>query len=207
MKAKAFKTIVITSPEIANTQSEIMHEGEAITELLRGGIDLVHLRKPFASEKHVEVLVECIPSDLRGRLSVHGCFDKALRLGIERCHINSRNPIAPEGVNLSKSCHSLQEVEQCAISGCYNYVTLSPIFDSISKKGYGAKFDLTSVELRNTLDFAANCGLEVIALGGVSPSRFSILRDAGFSGAALLGYVWKGEKTLRDIVDEVKSKI
>ena len=62
-------------------------------------------------------------------------------------------------------------------------MTLSPVFDSISKQGYRSAFDPDS--LRPWLE-----GKRVVALGGVTPERIPLLRDAGFSGAAMLGYFW-----------------
>ena len=54
---------------------------------------------------------------------------------------------------------------------------------SISKAGYTAAFSLD--ELRGKVD--SRC----IALGGVEPCRLSQVADAGFGGAALLGYIWR----------------
>lgn len=65
-------------------------------------------------------------------------------------------------------------------------MTLSPIFDSISKNGYRSAFDLDEIKDMIT-------GRHVTALGGVTPDAFPILREKGFSGAALLGYIWNGD--------------
>ncbi len=65
---------------------------------------------------------------------------------------------------------------------------LSPVFDSISKPGYGSRF--STEELRE----AAGKGLinaKVYALGGVDPSRFAELEALGFGGVALLGAAWQ----------------
>ncbi len=95
-------------------------------------------------------------------------------------HLNSRNPQAPAGFagTVSRSCHSLEESR-----GAADYVFISPVFDSISKAGYTAAFSLD--ELRGKVD--SRC----IALGGVEPCRLSQVADAGFGGAALLGYIWR----------------
>lgn len=68
----------------------------------------------------------------------------------------------------------------------YDYVTLSPIFDSISKSGYSKKFEVTEIADRIR-------GKRVIALGGVRPELFLTLRENDFFGAALLGYIWNGD--------------
>ena len=82
---------------------------------------------------------------------------------------------------LSCSCHSLAELE-CAPR--FRYVTLSPVYPSISKPGYDpqpfAGFLKGKMPAPN-----------VIALGGVTPETYPELREAGFAGAARLGDVWK----------------
>jgi thiamine-phosphate pyrophosphorylase len=69
-----------------------------------------------------------------------------------------------------------------------DYVTLSPIYNSISKPGYNSSFDLFDAQLLSALKRQ-----KVIALGGVTPDKFQQLHDAGFAGAALLGYVWRDD--------------
>lgn len=64
----------------------------------------------------------------------------------------------------------------------YDYVTLSPIFDSISKTGYHSGFDLDEVKC-----FLTAVDVNVIALGGVTEARLPRIREAGFYGAAMLG--------------------
>ena len=68
-----------------------------------------------------------------------------------------------------------------------NYMFLSPIFDSISKEGYGAAF---TPEMLN--DAAANKIIDnkVIALGGIDASHIQALKDWHFGGAAFLGDIW-----------------
>ena len=72
-------------------------------------------------------------------------------------------------------------MEELEFASDYDYVTLSPIFDSISKQGYKSAFKL--MELKNKIK-----GKKVVALGGVTPDKFSYLKSIGFKGAALLGY-------------------
>ena len=92
---------------------------------------------------------------------------------------------------VSRSCHSLEEASSPAA-----YRFLSPVFDSISKTGYRAAFDLGS--LRGKVDET------FVALGGVTPDRLPLLADIGFGGAAFLGYIWQGNpadnlKTIQNI--------
>lgn len=87
---------------------------------------------------------------------------------------------------ISRSCHSLEEVvkykEQCS------YVTLSPIFNSISKQGYCAAF--TQEELKRAKDLNV-VDQKVVALGGIDAENIAQIKELGFGGAAVLGTIWK----------------
>lgn len=171
-----FLKIVITPPV------DIENEAGKITQLLESGIDFVHIRKPDASVRDIRNLIEDIPYPLRKRLKLHGHFELLNDFSLGGAHLNTRCPIAPaSALNISKSCHNLKELESVSQ---FEYVTLSPIYDSISKQGYLSRFKPQNITTRIL-------GKRVIALGGVTPYKFSELRDAGFFGAAMLGCVWK----------------
>lgn len=164
------------------------HDGEAafISRLLAGGVDVVHLRKPGSAEAECAGLLEALSEDERARVVVHDHFGLAARYGLMGIHLNSRNPSVPEGFRgqLSRSCHSLEEVRRFKPE-C-GYVFLSPVFDSISKQGYSSAFSA------GDLHRAAASGIidsRVVALGGVTQERLPYLRSLGFGGAAMLGCV------------------
>lgn len=164
------------------------HDGEAafISRLLAGGVDVVHLRKPGSAESECAGLLEALSEDERARVVVHDHFGLAARYGLMGIHLNSRNPSVPEGFHgqLSRSCHSMEEVRRFKPE-C-GYVFLSPVFDSISKRGYVSAFSA------GDLNRAAASGIidsRVVALGGVTPERLPYLRSLGFGGAAMLGCV------------------
>ena len=73
----------------------------------------------------------------------------------------------------------------------YEYVFLSPIFDSISKKGYKSNFDLE--ELNPFLKQKKN----IVALGGINAKNIKIVKQAGFSGAAVIGAVWQSKNPVK----------
>ena len=148
--------------------------------LLQEGFDYVHIRKPDWTADQTAELIEAIPESLRSRLRLHDHFQLAQRYNLAGVHLNTRNPIAPAGVAKTQSCHSVEE-----LAGCdgFDYVTLSPIFDSISKSGYKARFAPDAL-------LKAKPAVPVVALGGVRPELFGVIRERGFNGAALLGYLW-----------------
>lgn len=175
-RMEKFLIIVITEPGHVN------REAEKISALLAAGVDYVHIRKPHWSLREVRNLIEDIPYSFRRRLKLHGHFGLLDDFNLGGAHLNSRCPSAPPTAKaLSRSCHTIAETASCK---GMEYVTLSPVFDSISKTGYKSAFDLKCLKTQI-------CAKNVIALGGVTPESIPVLRDTGFYGAAMLGYVWK----------------
>jgi thiamine-phosphate pyrophosphorylase len=138
---------------------------------------------------------------------LHDHFPLAAKYRLKGVHLNSRNPEANfkgeywSSCSISRSCHSLEEV--VANKDSCNYLTLSPIFDSISKEGYKAGFP------EEILTGAADKGIignKVVALGGISSSNIQSVKKLGFGGVAVLGTVWN-RATLEDAIMELGSLI
>lgn len=172
--ASDFFLYVITAPE------PVPGEADIINRLLRSGaVRWVGIRRPDASDAEVAALVESVDPNLRSCLRMHDRHQLGLSLGVTAVHLNRRCPEAPAGAtSVSASCHSIEE-----IPAGLEFVTLSPVFDSISKPGYLAHSSFLEAGVSGTPSPA-------VALGGVTPDYFDTLRRAGFAGAALLGYIW-----------------
>ncbi len=161
-------------------------EAGAIEACLARGYDYVHIRKPGSSAEQVRALIDSINPDLRARLALHDHFELAAGLGVGGVHLNRRNPSTPSGWTgrLSASCHS---PEECPDYKSFDYVTLSPVYPSISKPGYKPAFTLADCDvLLNSSDRPA-----VVALGGIQESNLPALQAMGFDGAALLSGAWR----------------
>lgn len=169
--------VAITSP------GYVPHEGDRISSIIENGeADIVHIRKPQWSYEETDKLICSIPSKWHDKLRLHDHFELLEHYNLAGVHLNSRNPLPhPLAHSVSRSCHQIEQLEE---SEHYDYITLSPIFDSISKASYRSAFILE--EIKPYIK-----GKNVVALGGVSPEKFQILKDAGFFGAAMLGYFWK----------------
>ncbi len=169
--------VAITSPEA------IPNESQKIAHLLKhGGVDIVHIRKPEWTIELTAQLISSIPEVLHPKLKLHDHFNLLEQYNLAGVHLNSRNSTPhPKAKSVSRSCHCIEQLEE---SEHYDYITLSPIFDSISKAGYRSAFDLEIIKSHLN-------GRKVVALGGVTPSKFPVLRQTGFFGAAMLGYFWK----------------
>lgn len=152
---------------------------------------ILHLRKPFASLAELETLIQQIHPAYYDRIVLHDHYALAEKYRLKGIHWNARNEdFKLEGAywqkaSISRSCHSIPEVEM--YKDQYQYVTLSPIFDSISKQGYKAAF--SERELRSAIEKGI-INHQVIALGGIDTSNIHQLATMGFGGAAVLGVIW-----------------
>ena len=184
-------TIVITLPYFFDG------EAEQIALLLHSTVDFIHIRKPDSKAEEVERLIQAIPSEYYARLVLHDHHELAVKYHLHGIHLNGRNPQPPVGWNgsVSKSCHSLEEVKEW--KGNCDYVSLSPIFDSISKKGYHAAFsseEITEAYHQGIID------KKVIALGGVTFNKIDDVLRMGFGGGMILGDAWKSVEHPQDAV-------
>lgn len=194
----SFKLIAITREVVE------IDESCRICNLIDAGFDYVHIRKPALQKNEMQQFIESIPTRYYNRLKLHDHFDLADKYDLAGIHLNSRNRTAPIGFqkHVSKSCHSIEELRDI---DRFEYVFLSPIFDSISKQGYKARFS------KNELENSSNLISEkVMALGGVADKHIPYLQKIGFGGCALLGYLpWADDyqsfvQKINTIVNHVK---
>ncbi|WP_291530227.1 thiamine phosphate synthase [Bacteroides sp. UBA939] len=183
------KLIVITSPDFLPDEARI------ITRLFKAGLHLLHVRKPDAGIHQVSNLLQEIPAEYRSRIVIHDFFSLKDDFSLGGIHLNARHPAAPEGYQglLSRACHSLEEV-QTTVSG-FDYVLMSPVYDSISKQGYRSGY---SQEALRQAQAAGIINKKVVALGGISATNLAEIKSLGFGGAALLGDIWNRYHTWDD---------
>ncbi len=94
----------------------------------------------------------------------------------------ARRALGPSAL-IGLSAHDLGEARRAAAGGA-DYVTLSPVFASASKPGYGPALGLEALA-----EVAAAVELPVLALGGVTAERVRDCLASGAAGVAVMGAV------------------
>lgn len=163
-------------------EEEHPREAGMVSAILDAGWDYVHLRHPGAGLRDIKRIIESVPQKYHCRLRLHGHFELLNEFNLGGVHLNRRCPSLPAGYTgaFSRSCHSVDEIAGCTGE---DYVTLSPVFDSVSKHGYHAAFSESEL-------MRVPVGRPVVALGGITPDRVAELRRYPFAGYAVLGYLF-----------------
>ena len=175
------KIIAITTPKVIDEDAFI------IKGLIDRGVDMIHLRKPDSTIDEGRRLLEMLGKKLRQKIVVHDYPELFDEFSLRGIHINRNVTTYPQGYDglRTRSCHTLEEVVR--YKGECDYLFLSPIFDSISKRGYLSRFD--EEELRR----ASMSGIideKVVALGGVTFDKIAYLQGLNFGGVAMVGEIY-----------------
>jgi len=103
----------------------------------------------------------------------------------------ARQRLGP-GALVGVSAHGFDDVADAATAGA-DYVTLSPIFLTSSKPGYGPALGVAAIGP------AANLGISVIALGGVTADLVRPCLDAGAAAVAVMGEIMRSDQPGRTV--------
>lgn len=186
--------IVLTPPNF------IEQEVDLLIALFEAGMTRLHIRKPGCTTSKLENLIRQLPERYYGSIVLHDHFALTMTYKLGGIHLNRRNADIPEGFigDISRSCHTWNELADITT---YSYVFLSPIFASISKKGYESMFTLPELEQ------AAGRSLineKVIALGGMDATSIPLITHLPFGGIAVLGSLWGKEYADNKIQDVIE---
>jgi thiamine-phosphate pyrophosphorylase len=187
------KLILISNPTDLNEEVETIHS------LFEKGLECFHLRKPEKTKKEFEDYLRKVNPKFYNRIVIHSNYHLLSKYNLKGMHIpealikedkikDLQKAVKTRGLSVSASVHSIDTIKQCK---SYDYIFLSPVFDSISKKGYSSNIDLNTFMQKKE---ASTFPTKVIGLGGVSKENITLLSDVGFDGAALLGSIWLKEK-------------
>ncbi len=141
-----------------------------------------------------------------GILTVGGDPTMAADLGADGVHLHgtatseliavTRRTLGPSAL-IGLSAHAAGDAAHAA-SGGADYATLSPIYASSSKPGYGPALGPEGIAA------AVDAGLPVLALGGLAVDRIPACRRRGASGIAVMGALMRADdpgRLTREILD------
>ena len=163
-----------------------------VAAALRGGCRWLSLREKDLTHDERVALLETVLALARpygARVTVHGDVDAARTAGADGVHLPAGAPVASarqllgEATLVGASAHTIGEAAAAAQAGA-DYVTLSPIFPSASKPGYGPPLGRAALA-----EAARALPVPVVALGGITAANATDCLAAGALGVAVLGAV------------------
>jgi thiamine-phosphate pyrophosphorylase len=137
-------------------------------------------------------------------LSVSTDIDLAAAVGAAGIHLQSAAAVAAARRRLGSaaiigvSAHGLAEVAAAAAARA-DYATLSPIFLTGSKPGYGPALGTGALRAAAAVDIA------VLALGGVTAQTAAACLSAGARGIAVMGDIMRAEDPGGIVADLVRA--
>jgi thiamine-phosphate pyrophosphorylase len=181
--------VVLIAPE-----TDIPNEIETLTQLFDEGLDYYHLRKPDKNYQEYVNYLKKIEEKYHSKIVVHLHHELINEFNLKGIHFQEQHRIDHidnpgqyfKGLNMfgktiSSSFHEPEDIESCEFE--FDYHLLSPVFSSISKKGYqGRGFNVTHISDKI-----------IVGMGGVTADNILDIKNLGYHGVGVLGGIWNNE--------------
>lgn len=187
------KLIVISNSAMMENEASI------ITRLFEAGLETFHLRKHKVSTRKTKELISAIPAHFHNRIVIHTHHNLARHYNLKGIHLTKTHKkrklrtwlilklikLKNPNILISTSYDTIGKLFEQPDSYKYDYVFLSPIFESITSKFQGG---YTVHSLRSAL---SKTSYKVIARGGVDINAIEKANEIGFEGLAFYNSIWK----------------
>jgi thiamine-phosphate pyrophosphorylase len=185
---------------------------ELADAIFAGGCRWLSLREkdlPPAERRTLLSALVVLARRWEATVTVHEDVDSAAMCGAAGVHLPSGgNPKAARarlpGELIGASAHSAEEALALLGSGA-DYVTVSPVFVTASKPGYGP-----AIGLDRLAEIVARVPGPVIALGGINAANAPLCLSAGARGVAVMGEVMRAanpQATVEAILAAMSKRI
>lgn len=175
---------------VLTSEQEINNEAKLLNRLFKVGLEALHLRKPSFEEEAYRSLLKQIDAQFYNRIMLHEHHHLCEEFNLKGIHIqeqprlnlgddlkNYMNQFKIGNFLVSSSFHEPETLASCEID--FDYHLLSPVFSSISKKGYeGRGFDVCHIDKK------------IIGMGGINTQTITNTFKLGYTGIGVLGGVW-----------------
>jgi thiamine-phosphate diphosphorylase len=181
---------------------------DLVTAAARACVDVIHIRERDLDGRNLEALVRrCVKGVERTgtRVVVNDRADVALAAGAHGVHLRgdsisagAARSLLPAGAIVGRSVHGVEETSAVSRAGGLDYLIFGTLFETGSKEPNHrhATLDELAAACRVAgaglseppdMDRKAGRGIPVLAIGGITLERASLVRRAGASGVAGIG--------------------
>jgi thiamine-phosphate pyrophosphorylase len=196
--------LLITDRKQAGKPLELVVAGA-----LRGGCRWISVREkdlPAAQQTALAHQLVGLAASFGARIMLHGDPRIVREAGLFGVHLPTRGDVRAARTALgpaawvSTSVHSFDELLTAAAAGA-DAVTLSPIFASASKPGYGPALGLEALA-----ESTRRSPVPIIALGGIADdSGVRACLEAGAAGVALMGVIMRAADPAATMADLIQA--
>ncbi len=199
--------VIVITPE-----SDIVNEVPILHKLFESGLTCCHVRKPHKSGEELLSYLHKIDAQYHHRLVLHSHHELTQLFTLRGVHIREQQRIdlgaklktyftyyKDKGLTISSAYHDPAVLDKEEIR--FDYHFLSPIFSSISKKGYrGRGFEVNHI-LNKT----------IMGMGGIVKDTLLQTLSLGYHGVGVLGGVWhakdpvKSFKEIKETFEQLKQ--
>lgn len=190
--------IVLTAPAWRDDEAALL------TAMFEQGLETLHVRKPGCTKQAMEQLLRELPTRFHNRIILHSYYELGEQYAVKGIHLSEDfRQLCPDFARewdyhlprhrITTSLHDIKSLQREFQE--FDYVFLSPVFDSISKSGYKTPFEPD--KLAQIIPASPNA---VIALGGITTSNIAEVRTMGFAGCAVLGSIWEAAEPVEAFV-------
>ncbi len=183
---------------VISKSTAIENEAQIITQLFEAGLKSLHLRKNKMSTARMRELINQIPEHFHDRITIHSHHNLVFSFNLKGIHLTSKHKktklktlltirliqLKKPSLEITTSFKTLGELYEAKHQYNYDYVFLSPVFDSNTSRfqsgfpGYGLK---TAIEKNQW---------NVIARGGINIANIEKANKIGFKGIAFYSSLW-----------------
>jgi len=179
-----------------------------VAEAGRAGVHIVQIRQRTLDGGPLLTLVQRCVAALAGtrtRLVVNDRLDVALAAGAHGVHLRGDSmpaprvrSIAPRGLLIGRSVHTVAEAAAAATGGGIDYLVFGTTFSTPSKPGRaGAGVEALAAVVAAT-------SVPVLAVGGVAVNRLADVARSGAAGFAAIG-LFTGDAKVQAVLFEARE--
>ena len=175
------------------TQTRGRDLAAVVGECLAAGLPAVQVREKDLGASDLAVLCRRLMGpvrDSRAMLVVNDRVDVALAVGaaaVQRTHtslaVDDIRAVAGDRLRIGVSVHSVEDAVEAERKGA-DWVTFGPVYDTPSKRPYGAPQGLERLAA-----VTHRLRIPVIAIGGITPDRVKAVRGVGARGVAVISAI------------------
>jgi thiamine-phosphate pyrophosphorylase len=198
--------LIVVSP-YKKLDAELPH----LLRMFERGLQTYHLSKPEYSTKELSSFISQIPEKYHNRIIIHSHHELAIQFGLKGIHLSGIHKKKKISLWIKRKLWKLMDKKLIFTTSYksidnllyndkkYDYVLLSPVFDSLSGNFQAGFFEYN---LRYALN---NTKHTVVARGGVSADNIKEAHELGFKGVALYSSIWKSANPFEEFL-KVQNK-